>query len=123
MKDSKKSKTPVLILCFAIFIIVTTLWWFAQLFINPETLTNPNNIFFTATKFGVLISGIGLLRMKKWAVYLYAGVYLVTAVSFFVFPAGQKLSAQVAPILIAFIFVAFTSLLALMFFKYWKRFT
>lgn len=60
--------TPIIIVCFAIFLIGITSWWFLQLILNPESMFNRTNIFLI-TKANVLIAAIGLIKMKKWSVY------------------------------------------------------
>jgi hypothetical protein len=121
-EGDKKSKTPIIILCFSIFIIGTSSWWFIQLFFNPDMLSNQINIFFTVTKLSVIVAGVGLIKMKKWGVYLYIIVYFISVISYFALPSNQGNAVRLSPMLLFVALIVVTSLLSIMFLKYRKRF-
>ena len=122
MKEgSEKTKIPILILLFAIFIIAASSWWFIQLAIHPKFLLDNTNILYSFTKFGVLVSGVGLLFMRKWSVYLYGTVYCITIVLFVKSPDYQIFSEQIPTVYIIGSIIVLTLLLLSMFCGYWKR--
>lgn len=118
----QKIRIPKLIILFSIFLIGSSTWWFIQIFINPKWFSNPSNIFYSFTKLGILVAGINLLKRKKWAIYLYGVIYIITAISFFAGPAFKNMAVPYANILDPAIFVVLTGLVSFMFFKYWEWF-
>ncbi len=108
---------------FAISLIGVGAWWFIQMLLAPELFPVRKNIFFSFTKLGTIVAGIGLLKMKKWGIYIYAIMFLVTTVSIFSSSPTQTIYGQIPLMILVVSLVIAISLLALMFIKYWKKFS
>ena len=121
-KEENKKRIPTLIMCYALFLIGSAGWWFFQIGIDYKSLLIDKNLFFSLTKLGVLVSGIGMLKMKKWSVYLYIVIYFITAVSFFYNYSEHTFSAKPSLVVAACTFSIITILLSTMFVKYWNEF-
>ncbi len=115
-------RVPVPLLCYSIFLIGASSWWFIQLFASPEKFLVPMNIFYSITKMSVLISGIGIIMQRTWAVYLYLTTYCITVIIFFAGSAYKNSLEQVPTIVIFSTLIIFTSLIFFMFYKYRKNF-
>jgi hypothetical protein len=114
-------RRPIILTIFSIFVLGSSIWWFVNLFLHPETITNSNNSIYSITKLGVLVSSIGMLLLRKWGVYLYAVTYIVTCILFFVLDQPHKLPENQQNTIAGIVIVVVTILVVFMFRKYWCK--
>ena len=75
-----KNKVPVIILIIAIFMIFSVTGLPSLLKMDPISNNLFYQIFFSLVELISIISGIGLIAMKKWAVKLYTGNVLISLI-------------------------------------------
>lgn len=121
IKIKQERTRPIILTIFSVFVFGSSLWWFVNLFIHPETITNANNAIYSVTKLGVFVSSIGMLLLRKWGVYLYAGTYIITCILFFVLDQPQKLPENQQNIIAGIVIAVVTILLLFMFKKNWHK--
>lgn len=104
------------------FVLCSTIWWFGNLAFHPETLNIGNNYIYSFTKFGALVSSIGVLLLRKWGVYLYAVTFIFTCILFFVLGQPQKLPELQQNIVGAVVIIVVSIVLTVLFKKSWNKF-
>jgi len=70
-----------------------------------------------------ILAGIGFLRLRKWAIYLYFGGFIAGTLSFYIFPPSEEaLAFYSQPITLAMLFVV-PAIVGIFVWKHWNRLT
>ena len=117
-----KEKVPIIIQVLGWFlIIVGTLYLFKIVFWGSD-FSATRGLWNGLIKFLSVVAGIGILRFKKWAVYLYFGMYIVSSIVLYVFPPSEEIFDLYITPLPIFLLILVPTVIAGVVYGHWNRF-
>ena len=121
MSDASTAKVPLLLLLLGWFLILGGLVFVAKIAILGSDFDAARGAWNGTMKALAVAAGIGFLKLRRWAVYLYFSTFAVSTVVFFVLPPSEEaLALYLQPVPIATFLLA-PAVVALIVWRHWAR--
>jgi glucan phosphoethanolaminetransferase (alkaline phosphatase superfamily) len=119
--DDDKKPLAVLILAWALLLF--GIFQIFQIPFHYQEFSLGRHIWYFCIKFSFVIAAIGLLRFKRWGVYLYFFIFLIYTTAFYLIPPNKAVLDSIPhkEWVLGIIFVP--TIIALIVLPYWKKFT
>ncbi len=123
MSNEVNEKSPLPLQILGWFLILGGLVFVLKIIISGSDFGFTRGIWNGLLKTLAVVAGIGFLRLRRWAVYLYFGGFTVGTASFFLIPPNDEiLVLYTQPAVLVTLFVV-PVLIGLFIWKHWHRLT
>lgn len=121
-KIKSKITTPIPLQILAWLLIIGGSIFVLKIIFLGSDFTLARGSWNALVKFLAIVSGVGFLKLKKWAVYLYFGTFSIATAIFYIMPPNQQiLEIYTQPSSSISLFFVPTSI-AIIVWKYWNKF-
>jgi hypothetical protein len=117
-----KEETPLVVKILAWFLIIVSMLFLIKIAFFGSDFSLQRGIWNGFVKFLAFVAGVGFLKLKKWAVYLYFGAYMMSTAVFFLMPPNEQVFEIYTRLIVIVSILLIPGVIGFIVWRYWQRF-
>ncbi len=123
MQSTNKIPVPLALKVLGWLLLIGGLLIFAKILFLGGDFSSGRSVWNLISKGATALAGLGILRMKRWAIYLYFSCYFINATLIFLWPPSPEIFELYTQPASLTIMVAIPLIIAVIVGIYWRKLT